>query len=202
MHIILSAGHDNDRYGADNVKYHLREHCCALQICDVVMSLFTGNKEIAFLDVDIHLTQFTDYQDSLKWKIHSINAIHELKPVSLVIELHFNAFAGGADGCETLYNTDTEKEYAEILQRHIQQALGNRDRGIKHRDNLGFIMDTKCPGIILEPLFIDNDKDARPLLTYKGRLALAEAIVEGIREIIRKDYKAHIEATGAKVLTC
>jgi len=49
-----------------------------------------------------------------------------------------------------------------------------------HSATMHFLKHTTMPAIILEPLFIDNDEDCRPLLSVKGRRSLAVAIAEGI----------------------
>lgn len=203
MRIILSAGHDNRWYGAENQRYGLREHTCALQVCDLVMSAFRNNPQVKFLDTLPHQDTFSHRLDSLDWKIHVINEMPRIEPIDLAIELHFNACEShNAHGAEVLYVSKAGKKYAKIFQPLLENFDGKYDgREIKHFSTLKFLNETIMPAIILEPLFLDNTWDVQSLLTYRGRRKVADAIVEGIREAMRKDYKSHVEKSGARVLT-
>lgn len=120
----------------------------------------------------------------------------------LVLEIHFNACGDcGASGCETLCHPGSEKGKvaAEIIQRHLQPALGIKDRGVKEgwykMDRPGvtdfpgdvegdekpdyFLRATNCTALILEPEFIEKLADIKP-----KRMAAVRAIAEGIQEVL------------------
>jgi N-acetylmuramoyl-L-alanine amidase len=90
--------------------------------------------------------------------------INALNP-DFVLSLHCNAYNGRASGTEVLYYHQSEigKRIAEILQKHLVEFLGLRDRGIKEKtseDRGGFLLRyTRSPCVIAEPFFIDNDDD-------------------------------------------
>lgn len=186
--VVLSAGHDMSFYGAENEYFNLKEHTCALQICDIVMTLIRSQSrtwDVNFLDVLPYRSSFSHSSESLDWKIRTLNYMHKIKPVDLAIELHFNACESHkAHGAEVLYVSRAGEKYAKIFQPFLENFDGKFDgRGIKHFSTLKFLNSTLMPAIILEPLFLDNTQDVLPLLTYEGRYKVADAIVCAIKEI-------------------
>ena len=192
--IVLSAGHDPIYYGAINPRYHLIEHHCAAAICDMVMDAYRGDPRVHLLDMARHVPLFDRRLASLFAKVRHINDLHAIEPVDLAIELHFNASVRhNAAGSEVLVygNGDQVSEqglrYAGIF-RPLLEAFDHEidDRGVKHFSTLIFLRDTAPPAIILEPLFIDHDRDAEPLLTHEGRARIAGAIIDGIRAALEE----------------
>ena len=47
----------------------------------------------------------------------------------------------------------------QTLNDTVPKALGQNSRGLKPRENLGFLKHTTMPAVILESFFLDNDKD-------------------------------------------
>ena len=90
--------------------------------------------------------------------------INGLDP-DFVLSLHCNAYNGQASGTEVLYyhKSKVGEGIAKILQRHLVELLGLRDRGLKPKtseDRGGNLLRyTKAPCVIAEPFFIDNDQD-------------------------------------------
>lgn len=223
MKILLSAGHDNIYSGAVNKRYGLKEHYCALDICDMVMDRFHKNPSVIFLDATHNIPTYAsdlirmgwkeDFVRQLKknrpehlslwWKVATVNKKNREAPISLAVELHFNACESHrAHGAEVLYLSEKSKGYAVQFQPLLEDFDGKYDgRQIKHSATLIWLHYTKMPAVILEPLFIDNKRDCKPLLTHSGREDLTDAITEGIRRILREDYHAHVEESGARVLS-
>lgn len=120
--------------------------------------------------------------------------INELDP-DFIVSLHCNAYdepegIPEATGTEVLYYHTSEKgkKIAQILQRHLIDALGLKDRGIKPKNSEargGYLLKTtKAPCVIAEPFFIDNDSDfekAKANIVY-----LAGEYASAIEEISEK----------------
>ena len=145
---------------------------------------------------------YTEYGEMIKWQalvieylseydIHvvivpsrtlneKIKYINDLSPI-YAIELHLNGNIPNASGCETLYYPGSERGY--LLGSYLQDAqvssCGLRDRGIKERDDLGFLKYTNCPAVITETEFISNYSTVASI-----RDCACKAIAEGI-------YKAY-----------
>lgn len=98
--------------------------------------------------------------------------VNELNPY-IAISLHANASTFPSSGHEVLYMrgyTDSARLACE-LNKVIGEALGNRDRGIKDRyltDRGGHLLwRVKCPVVILEPFFINNDDELENFMNKK-----------------------------------
>jgi len=112
--------------------------------------------------------------------------INELDP-DFIISLHCNAFDESATGTEVLYyhRSTKGKLMAEILNDHLVNALGLRDRGTKPKtseDRGGHLLkNTLAPCVIAEPFFIDNDGDLQ--VATDNRRKLIKAYAAGIMAI-------------------
>ena len=112
--------------------------------------------------------------------------VNKVNP-DFIISLHCNAFNTKATGTETLYWHSSRRghEHAKILQRHVREALGLKDRRTKKKSegDRGALLlkHTKAPCIIAEPFFIDNDADLR--IAQQNRSKLVDAYAAAIDEI-------------------
>lgn len=76
----------------------------------------------------------------------------------LVMELHLNASdSNTANGCEVLFKSDKGKRYAECVHNGLAQMF--RHRGVKKRDDLYMLNQTKAPAIIVESFFCTCKED-------------------------------------------
>jgi len=114
------------------------------------------------------------------------NDINEYSP-DFIISLHCNAFDGLVSGTEVLYyhRSSMAKNIAKILNKHLTEALGLKNRGLKPKNSEnrgGYLLKyTIAPCIIAEPFFIDNDEDFK-IATEKREL-LIKAYANGIKAV-------------------
>lgn len=100
---------------------------------------------------------------------------------ALTISLHCNAFNGEVSGTETLYYGASSKSQAAArsVQNEVVSVLGLPNRGAKglKKGDRGYslLLATEMPHILVEPFFIDNDKDLQTGQRYKRDLARAYA---------------------------
>ena len=174
--------------------------CCALVIGHKKTSPGAANVSSGLTEFDYNETLSKQIEDELISRQAEIRIqriyrrtyatlpgdINELAP-RFIISLHCNAFNTQASGCEMLYyhRSSNGKRMAQILQTHIQGALGNKDRGIKAKtseDRGGMLLkQTHAPCVIAEPFFIDNDDELE--LVQKKRKKLVRAYADAIEAI-------------------
>jgi len=125
--------------------------------------------------------------------------INTLDP-DFVVSLHCNAFNGTATGTEVLYYHKSKmgEEMAHILSKHFINYLGLPDRGIKSRtveDRGGHLLRyTHAPCVIVEPFFIDNDKDLA--IAQKDKDGLAAVYANAIDEITQTAFSTFFISPG------
>lgn len=176
MKINVSAGHNPDGKIACGAVGLLKESTEARRVTNEVVRLL---KEQGHTVYNCTCDNGTSQGDVLKKIVAKCNQ----HSVDLDVSIHFNAGAsaqkknGQTTGTEVLVYNDSSKAMA-AAQRVAKQiaALGYKNRGIKIRDGLYFLRNTKSPAMLIECCFVD-DGDDTALYDYKK---MALAIVQGI----------------------
>lgn len=176
MRINVSAGHNPDGKVACGAVGLLKESTEARRVTNEVVRLL---KEQGHTVYNCTCDNGTSQGDVLKNIIAKCNQ----HSVDLDVSIHFNAGAsaqkknGQTTGTEVLVYNDSSKAMA-AAQRVAKQisALGFKNRGIKIRDGLYFLRNTKSQAMLIECCFVDDGDDAA-LYDYKK---MAAAIVRGI----------------------
>ena len=191
MRINVSAGHNPDGKVACGAVGLLKESTEARRVTNEVVRLL---KEQGHTVYNCTCDNGTSQGDVLKKIVAKCNQ----HSVDLDVSIHFNAGAsaqkknGQTTGTEVLVYNDTSKAMA-AAQRVDKQiaALGYKNRGIKIRDGLYFLRNTKSPAMLIECCFVDDGDDAA-LYDYKK---MAAAIVQGITGVKVNDTKTDQKQT-------
>lgn len=130
--------------------------------------------------VEVKMSRYKDEDDTLNEEVRECNAYGP----DLAVDVHNNA--GGGDGFEvyhTIYG-GVGKTLAENIEKEVI-AIGQNSRGIKTRkgnngDYYGFIRMTKCPAVICEGVFVDNEADASQADTLEEQKVFGRAYAKGI----------------------
>ena len=176
MKINVSAGHNPDGKVACGAVGLLKESTEARKVTNEVVRLL---KEQGHTVYNCTCDNGTSQSDVLKKIVAKCNQ----HSVDMDISIHFNAGAGAqkkngqTTGTEVLVYNDSSKAMV-AAQRVAKQiaALGYKNRGIKTREGLYFLRNTKSPAMLIECCFVDDGDDA-VLYDYKK---MAAAIVRGI----------------------
>lgn len=117
---------------------------------------------------------------------HQAARVNEINP-DFGLELHFNNFsAQDFNGTEVMHSgSKTGILLAEKIQNSLVKFLGTRDRGIvkahyqldKRKPLIEIVRKTRCPFIVVEPLFLSNPDDFRKIDIQLISIALMEGIL-------------------------
>ncbi len=171
--VILDPGHGGRDPGA--VAHGLREKDLNLKLAHKVADRLEG--------VKVLLTRESDIFVSLKDRV----ALSNRAEADLFVSLHANA--GGGHGFESfiyggLGNGDPAIKIQDIIHRSIIKILSRwdiRDRGMK--DAAFYVLRyNRVPAVLLESLFIDNEREAQLWREPPFVEALAGSIADGILE--------------------
>jgi N-acetylmuramoyl-L-alanine amidase len=176
MKIAIHAGHAKDGNKYCGAVALLKESTENRKVKDEVVRLL---KLAGHTVVDCTVDERTSAGDIINKIVSKTNASN----ADLGISIHFNAGAndkagnGSSCGFEVLA-TEFSGIKKEISSRMCSNAskLGFRNRGMKVRDNLGFLNKTKMKALLVECCFIDDADDVK-LYNYK---TMAKAIAEAI----------------------
>lgn len=127
---------------------------------------------------------------SLSERVRRANRIYEDRKDSILISIHGNA--GGGTGWEawTSVGETLSDHYAKILYNSAGEFL----RGWRIRTDYSdgdpdwesqfyILKHTKCPAVLTENLFMDNEKDCKFMLSDEGIETLAALHVDAINKI-------------------
>lgn len=141
----------------------------------------------------------TYYEDNVsKTKTDNVNhliAEHNKDTDGLVVSIHFNASVKTSKpmGTEVLYHNPAMKTLASRMSQAISKAsgLGLISRGAKYRDNIGVLVRTKEPAILIEVCFVDSEVDAAIYNRDFDKIcfAIAELLAEEIGYKLNKEVK-------------
>jgi len=195
--IAICPGHYPDSPGAKShwhfrgIDYIMNEHTEALKVIEY---LYYNLRDKSFMTVEI-------FNGTLEKKVEGINKYHP----HLALEVHFNSHADSdAHGCEVLHSgTAKSIDIAERIQRRLVEILKREDRGTKvgyyegntEKGMLYYLKKTKCPAIIIEPLFLSNLNDAGLLFSLQGHIKIESAIRLGINDYIITKHRRYEEYT-------
>lgn len=116
---------------------------------------------------------FTKSTEEKQYKL----AIEKATEYDLTIELHLNASDNkNAEGCEVLYKTANGKKYADKIQKKLATLFKNR--GVKQRNDLYILNQTRSPAVLIEVFFCTNKKEWKYAKVNKKKIAkvIAKAI--------------------------
>lgn len=113
------------------------------------------------------------YRDNNKGGYKNLpSKVNDIDPY-IAISLHANASTSPSRGHEVLYMRGyiDSARLAYELNKVIGEAIGSKDRGIKAKyltDRGGYLLwNVKCPVVILEPFFINNDDELENFMNKK-----------------------------------
>lgn len=100
----------------------------------------------------------------------------------IFISIHGNTFsASNVSGTETFYYHKESRHFAPIIQKHVAEATGFKDRGIKKKD-LFVVRDTEMPAALIEVGYMTNPQEEFKMWTDEFQSRVAISIVKGIKE--------------------
>jgi len=144
-------------------------------------------------DIDVINLVDTNEDLSLRHRVTKANLLHKENHNSIYISVHANAFGNGKDfnsasGICTFHhlNSSRGKRLADVLQPHLVEKSGFRDRGVIANDkwaNFYVLRKTHMPAVLSENGFMTNLSDAEALMTDEMRQKIAEAHFAMILEI-------------------
>ena len=174
--VVIDPGHGGKDKGATGAS-GAYEKDFALQLSKKLMKLLEKEELI-----DVYLTRsddsFISSVDRERVKIATD------KSADLLISIHGNTFTDPkVSGTETYYYTEQSRSIAEVIHKHVVEATGFRDRGVKVEDFF-IIKDAQMPSVLLELGYLTNPQNEAQLLKEDLQNEIAKAIVAGLKEYL------------------
>jgi len=173
--VVLDAGHGGSDPGAKSVNGRW-EKDFNLAIVRKVRELLPDSQELKLV-----LTRDDDTYPTLDERIELANFLG----ADLFISVHANSHkSSSVNGTETYYKHGYSLPLAQIMHRHILQATGFKDNGVRTAE-FKVIKYTTMPAVLLEVGYLSNSQNASRLFNATVQKRVAEAIVMGIKEYLQ-----------------
>lgn len=163
MKICVVAGHTSKGTGTGAVGY----------INESTENRVVGKRVVEYLKQAGHTAVYGEINESSTYLADQV-AIANKDDYDVVVQIHFNA--GGGEGTETLYISNSGKAYAEKVTNSLGKMY--KQRGAKYRNDLYWLKNTKAPAILVETCFVDSKTDTDKYNANKDYTA--RLIAEGI----------------------
>ncbi|MBH8600530.1 N-acetylmuramoyl-L-alanine amidase [Thermoactinomyces sp. CICC 23799] len=183
VYVVIDPGHGGEDPGA--IGHGLQEKDVVLNISKKINDHFGQYEGVA-----VSLTRWDDRFISLSDRAKFAND----RGADLFISIHNNAAGSSAHGFESFihpYASQTTAKYQDVIHSHIMGYLSSfdiRDRG-KKKEDFAVLRETAMPAVLLENLFITNQRESQLLKDDAFLDGLAKSIVEGVAAIFNLQKK-------------
>lgn len=113
-----------------------------------------------------------------------VNQAYEKNNECIMISLHQNSFTQeSVHGAQSFYYQRSEKSKAlgEDVQEELNKAINTeKEKQAKPNDSYYILINSNCPGIIVECGFLSNRMEAVKLMDEKYQKQLAEILCKGV----------------------
>ena len=197
MNFNIHAGHNPDGKIACGASGYIKESTEARNVTRDVIAELKRRGHNAY---DCTCNNGTGQTDVLRKICNKANA----RKVDCDVSIHFNSSNGQGNGTEVLYKTSNGSKWATKVQKSIVKGCGFKDRGIKKRDNLYYLNNTKNVAILIEVCFVDNKADVNKYNSKKVAKAIVDGLVGEEKGSVKMDkviaYVGDVDKVAATIL--
>ena len=173
--IVIDPGHGGKDPGATSVS-GVEEKDFTLSLAQRVYELLQRDSMF-----EPYLTRNHDSFIALEERARLANEMQ----ADALISLHGNTYEGpeAVSGTETYYfaEGDGSSDLAQIIHRHLIDAVGFKDRGIRQED-WKVLRTSEVPAVLAEIGFLTNPGNETVLLSEAGQEKAARAIADALKQ--------------------
>ena len=184
--VVIDPGHGGDdpgKVGINNIKEKEVNLAISLKLRDQLINkgydvVLTRLEDVILNDGD----RFSKVGD-LNERCRIINNTYQINKKCVMISIHQNSFAQqSVQGAQSFYyqRSEESKRLGEVIQNKFNEKINMKEKKAKPNDSYYMLLNSKCPGVILECGFLSNPDESERLKDEKYQADLAEIICEGI----------------------
>lgn len=115
-----------------------------------------------------------------------INNTYQINSNCIMISIHQNSFTSeSVKGAQSFFyeKSENSKKLGTILQNHLNKNINTeKEKAAKPNNSYYMLINSKCPGIIIECGFLSNKSEEFSLSKAEYQKKMAEIICAGIKE--------------------
>jgi N-acetylmuramoyl-L-alanine amidase len=171
--VVIDAGHGDHDSGAVSItgKY---EKDFTLAMAKKVSALLAKDSRFEVL-----MTRSDDTFVELNGRVAFAND----NQATLFLSIHGNKFKPSVSGTETYYYRDDSSAFAQIIHKHVVEATGFNDRGVRQAD-FRVIKYTNMPAVLVEVGYLSNQNDEAAMYQEAFQNQVAASLASGIKEYL------------------
>ncbi|MFF2092784.1 N-acetylmuramoyl-L-alanine amidase [Paenibacillus sp. NPDC058174] len=170
--IMIDAGHGGKDPGAQG-RSGIEEKHSNLAIAQKVYELLLKDPQF-----DPRMTRSDDTFVELDERAAMAN---EWK-ADVMLSIHGNSYeSGNISGTETYYRYENGIPLAMAIHQKVVEAMGFEDRGVRE-NHLKVLSLSEMPAVLVETGYLTNGAEEAVLLSEKGQIKAAQAIVDGLKQ--------------------
>ena len=113
-----------------------------------------------------------------------INNTYAQNKNCVLISIHQNSFTQeSVHGAQSFYyqRSENSKRLAESIQQELNKNINKeKEKKIKPNDSYYMLINSQCPGVIIECGFLSNNKEAESLVSENYQKEISKIILRGI----------------------
>ena len=140
--------------------------------------VLTRSEDVVLGDGD----KFSKISD-LNKRCEIVNNAYKENNKCIMVSIHQNSFTQtSVHGAQSFYfqRSEQSKLLGETLQKILNEKVNEKEKKAKPNDSYYILINSKCPGIIVECGFLSNSDEATKLTNETYQKELAEILSEGI----------------------
>ena len=187
--VVIDPGHggeDPGKVGINNAKEKEVNLAIALQLRDILQK--KGINVVMTRDTDTSLKEngrFSKIGD-LNGRCNIINKTYDNNNKCVLISVHQNSFTGqSVHGAQVFYyqKSPQSMKLAKIMQEKFNKDINTeKAKNEKPNDSYYMLINSKCPGIIVECGFLSNPEEADKLINSDYQKQLGDILCRGIMD--------------------
>lgn len=191
MKVLIDNGHGVNTPGKCSPDRRILEYKWAREVADLLVKVLKAQG----IDAERIVTEETDI--SLRERTRRVNAICATNKNVILVSLHLNASgvdgkwhnANGWSGWVAPNASEKSKRLASLLLDEAVNAGLKGNRAIPKEKywvgNFAIVRDTRCPAVLTENLFQDNESDCKTLESAEGKRKVVAVHVNAITKYIK-----------------
>ncbi len=141
-----------------------------------------------------YTTYLTRTDDTFVGLQKRANLANDQTGAKAMVSIHQNSYDGPEmneiSGVEAwTYKRSGCIEFAELLAKHVSEAVDAKNRGVQYRSNLVVTSKTEIPSVIIECGYISNDSECAVLNTADYQKKIAYGIANAVDKFIKTYYQ-------------
>jgi N-acetylmuramoyl-L-alanine amidase len=122
--------------------------------------------------------------EDLNLRCRISNGAYEKNKQSIMVSIHQNSFTKeSVHGAQSFYyqRSEASKKLGETVQAALNKNINSQDKKAKPNDSYYILINSKCPGIIVECGFLSNSEEAEKLTDASYQKKMAKILSQGIK---------------------